>query len=137
MKYLSHYTEQAQTALFEQTGSFFAFGQKQFDEAKKPGIKYVSLGAGLICPKENIDTLLDGLENINKLGIAADLKENGAVKIIEREYFNHECQISMNTQDAEKKLKDYVKFYPELFTPELMKETFKACFNKAVENDWF
>lgn len=34
-------------------GAFWAFSNKQFDEQKKEGIKYVSMGQGLICPKEN------------------------------------------------------------------------------------
>ncbi|WP_444823022.1 DUF7659 family protein, partial [Vibrio parahaemolyticus] len=44
MKYLSDYTQQPQTALFDELGAFFAFSNKQFDEAKKKGIEYVSLG---------------------------------------------------------------------------------------------
>ena len=31
-------------------GAFFAFGNAQFDEQRKEGVKYASLGAGLICP---------------------------------------------------------------------------------------
>jgi hypothetical protein len=38
-------------------GAFFAFSDKQFNEQKKDNIKYVSMGAGLICPKENADKL--------------------------------------------------------------------------------
>ena len=48
MKYLSHYTEEATTKLLTKYNGFFAFGQKQFDEAKKEGVKYVDRGAGLI-----------------------------------------------------------------------------------------
>lgn len=45
MKYLSHYIQDAQTALFNKTGAFFAFSQEQFNDAKKDGITYVALGA--------------------------------------------------------------------------------------------
>lgn len=137
MKYLSHYIEEAQTKLFESTGSFFAFGQQQFDEQKKPNVEYVTLGAGLVCPKDTAKELAEGLRRISNEGMAADVAENGAAGIIEREYFNHECQISMDTDAARIALNGYIREYPGLFTPELMEATFKACFQKAVDNDWF
>ena len=43
MKYLSSYTQDKQTALFDETGAFFAFSQQQFDDAKIEGLIYVSL----------------------------------------------------------------------------------------------
>lgn len=43
--------------VLSQNGAFFAFSDKQFNEQKQEGIKYVSMGAGLICPKENADKL--------------------------------------------------------------------------------
>jgi hypothetical protein len=52
MKYLSNYVEAAQTKLFNETGTFFAFSNKQYDDQAKAGIEYASLGAGIICPKE-------------------------------------------------------------------------------------
>ena len=39
------------TPILEANGAFFAFSQSQFDEQKKEGVIYVSMGAGLICPK--------------------------------------------------------------------------------------
>lgn len=47
--------------------AFFAFSTKQFEEAKKPDIKYVSMGAGLICPKENARKLNTELNEAIKL----------------------------------------------------------------------
>jgi hypothetical protein len=64
MKFLSDYMNENQSALFAKTGSFFAFGQKQFDEKKKEGVVYVNMGGGLICPKENAKQLNDGLNDI-------------------------------------------------------------------------
>lgn len=43
--------------IIKQNGAFFAFGNKQFDEQKVAGVKYVSMGNGFICPKENADKL--------------------------------------------------------------------------------
>ncbi|MGR5097050.1 DUF7659 family protein, partial [Vibrio maritimus] len=46
MKYLSDYTQEKQTALFNETGAFFAFSNQQFDEAKKDGVKYCRITMG-------------------------------------------------------------------------------------------
>jgi hypothetical protein len=90
MKYLSDYTEQGITDLLNETGAFFAFSNEQYFKARKEGINYVSLGAGLICPKGNEIKLLNGIEANHKKGIEMDLAENGKEKIIIRELHNHE-----------------------------------------------
>ena len=107
MKYLSNNVEKPQTALFEKTGSFFAFSPKQFNEAKKEGVKYVSLGLGMICPKETVDELLDGLKAISKAGIKQDLAENGREGVIKRELANHECYYTCAIGDCVDALADY------------------------------
>ena len=137
MKYLQDYQEQAQTELFNRTGSFFAFGQDQFNEQKKEGIKYVSLGAGLICPKETCEELDKGLNEIHKMAVNHDLNENGAAGIIEREYFNHETQLGYGRQNLMDAIEVYIKMFPELFTQDLINSVCKECYKKAVDNDWF
>jgi hypothetical protein len=107
MKYLSSYVEAAQTKLFADTGTFFAFSQKQFDEGKKEGINYVSLGGGLICPKENVTELTEGLETIQQAGMAQDLAENGKDAIILRELHNHESFYCGDIEDTVYALEDY------------------------------
>lgn len=131
MKYLSHYTEQANTDLFKKTGSFFAFGTKQFEEQKKDGVKYVNCGAGLICPKENVDELIKGLEDSRKRGIEMDLEENGKDKIIRRELGNYETQITMNCSRVVEVLKDYGITEKEIL------DGYKDFYKECVENDWF
>jgi hypothetical protein len=91
MKYLSDYIQDAQTKLFNETGAFFAFSNKQFNEQKQEGKTYVNCGAGMLCPKENVQSLIDGLDEIAKNGIAQDIKENGKTAIIRRELYNHEA----------------------------------------------
>jgi hypothetical protein len=137
MKYLSDYMEQAQTEAFNKFGAFFAFGNKQFEEKRKPDVQYVSMGAGLICPKESAKLLADALENIYQEAIKADVEENGAEKIIEREYFNHETQLTGDTYTMMGAISGHIEAFPELFTPELIHSTCKKCFDLAVENDWF
>lgn len=136
-KYLSQYIEESRNKLFEQTGAFFAFGQKQFDEAKKEGVNYVSLGGGLICPKENVKTLVDGLENTLIEGVKNDVKDNGNKAIIQREYFNYETQLTGYKDDAINALYKHKELYPDLFTDEIISEVFSNCFKLACENDWF
>lgn len=49
-----------------QNGAFWSFSDKQFNEQKKDNIKYVSMGSGLICPKENADKLNNELTQATK-----------------------------------------------------------------------
>jgi len=107
MKYLSHYIEAKQTELFDKTGAFFAFSQAQFEEKIKEGIKYVSMGSGLICPKDKADELNEGLSRIAKEGMQEDLAENGRVGIIHRELGNHEYCITHDPTDTIEKLAPY------------------------------
>ena len=100
MKYLQDYQEEAQTALFNKTGAFFAFNDNQFDEQKKDNVKYLSIDAGLICPEDNIPELIEKLDSIHKEAMAQDLKENGADGIIKRELYNHECFYTGDTMDV-------------------------------------
>ena len=115
MKYLSDYTNEKQTQAFDEAGAFFAFSQKQFNEAKKEGIEYCSMGAGLICPVENAKRLFYRLEQINKEGIAQDIQENGKKAIIRRELFNHECFYTGDITDCVEKLEDYDYSYDDIY----------------------
>lgn len=107
MKYLSHYTEKAISALLKDTGAFFAFSNQQFDEQKVEGIKYVSMGAGLICPKERAPELKKGLEDTRKLGIQKDIEENGIDNIISRELYNYEAMYTGDIDMVVEVLKAY------------------------------
>ena len=107
MKYLSEYMEDRQTIAFNKANAFFAFSTKQFDEAKKDGIKYVNLGAGLIADKTKAQALKDELETIYKECIAQDVKDNGLNAIIRRELNNHECYYSGDIEACVDKLTDY------------------------------
>lgn len=91
MKYLSHYISEGQTKAFNECGAFFAFSDKQFAEGKKEGVKYVSLGGGMLCPKENASKLVEQLTAVHKSGVEQDIAENGIDGIIKRELANHEA----------------------------------------------
>lgn len=107
MKYLSHYIQDAQTELLNRLGGFFAFSQSQLDEQKKEGVEYASASFGLIAPKDNMKELLEGLENIYKLGIEKDKAENGIENIIKRELSNHEAYYTMSINATFNAISDY------------------------------
>jgi hypothetical protein len=107
MNYLTDYTNKKQTELFNKTGAFFAFSDKQFYEQKQAGVKYKSLGFGLICPADKCKEVLDSLEQITKDGIALDLKDNGKEKIIKRELYNYEAFYTGNIEEVADTLQGY------------------------------
>ncbi|MCW8349172.1 hypothetical protein MD535_24605 [Vibrio sp. ZSDZ65] len=107
MKYLSDYTKDKQTKLYDKTGAFFAFSKEQFEDSKKEGIEYCHLFAGLICPCDTAQEVMAGLDKIQKEGIAQDIAENGKAAIIRRELFNHECFYTGDVTDCVEKLDGY------------------------------
>ena len=114
MKSLSHYIQEAQTEILERLGGFFAFSQSQLDEQKKEGVEYASGGFGLIAPKDNMKELLEGLENIYKLGVEKDKAENGLDKIIKRELANHEAYYTNSIQQTFNAISDYGVTYEQV-----------------------
>ena len=115
---------------------FFAFSKEQLNEGiKKIGAskenKIVSFGGGGYVLSKNIDLLIDGLNNIQQLGIKRDIEENGIKNIIHRELGNYECQIDKDISRAVEALEDYGITYDQV------KEEFKEYFQKCIDNDWF
>ena len=122
MKYLNDYTQDAISKVIKDNGGFFAFSNKQFEESKQDGIKYVRLYGGLISPKNNVKNILDGIDKANVKGIKEDMKENSIKDIIWREFANYECQIVHNYDDVLISLKDY----------SIKKETIKKEFTNYI-----
>lgn len=131
MKYLSDYMQDKQTVAFDKFGAFFAFSQKQLNEQKKDGVKYVSMGAGMIVPPYNAANLYQALNTIHTDAIKQDIAENGIKAIIHRELGNHECQITMSYSDAMDALTGYG------ITENQIRAEWKEFFQKCVDNDWF
>ena len=115
MKYLSDYTSEKQTRAFDEFGAFFAFSNEQFAAAKKEGVKYVSLGFGMIVPESNASALVEKLDELQKEGIALDIAENGIKAIIRRELFNHECFYTNDICDCVERLTGYNVSYDEVY----------------------
>lgn len=107
MKTLSFYLNDKQTKLFDETGAFFAFSQEQFDKSKKEDVEYVSLNGGLVCPKDNVADLLNGMKSTYAEAIQEDIAENGIDKIIRRELINHEAGYTMDIEQTFDSLRAY------------------------------
>ena len=131
MKYLSDYTQDKQTAVFDKFGAFFAFSDKQFKDKQQDGVKYASLGAGLIAPFYNADNLYHALDSINKSAIQQDIAENGVKTIIHRELGNYECQITYDYNDVIDVLAPYG------ITVEQIKAEFSEFMQVCIDNDYF
>lgn len=93
--------------LLKKYNGFFAFSEKQFEEAKKENVKYVWRGAGLYHEAGKSEEFDEDFKLISKEAIEQDLKENGKEAIIERELENYECYYTNDINEAVINLKDY------------------------------
>ena len=131
MKYLSNYTEEKTTKLLNKFGAFFCFSEKQFKENKKDGVIYSRLYGGLVAPKENVKSIMNGISKITSDGIKQDIKENGIKKIIHRELAKFECQFNGDITNAVDVLIDYG------ISKEEIKKEYAIFYQKCIDNDWF
>lgn len=107
MKYLSDYTQEAQSKILKKYNAFFAFSQEQFNKAKKEGLKYIARGAGLYHEAGKSKEFDKDWANVIAEGIKQDLKENGKEKIINRELGNYECYYTGDVTEAVYYVSDY------------------------------
>ena len=104
----AYYAEKELSNLWEKNGAFFAFSQSQFDEAAEEGIRYKVLSSiGLYIPVDNVATVLNGMEAIQKNEIERDIKGNGLRSIIIRELYNYECFYTWDYSNAIEALEPY------------------------------
>ena len=89
-----------QTELFNQYGVFFAFSNEQFEKGKKEGVIYSQLGAGMLCPKDNVKSFCADHERVVADGIAEDIRANGKDAIIRRELYSYECFYTGDIDDC-------------------------------------
>ena len=114
------------TALFEKTGTFFAFSNEQFEKNKTPlreGEKYVALGNGGYLPKGNVEAFHAGLEEIDKWydGEIAD-NSLGEAEVM-YEIHNHECYYTGDFEDV-------IEMFEGKYTRE---EIMKIAYSKQKE----
>ena len=130
-------TEKEMSAVFEKYGIFWAFNQKQYDESAKEGVTYVRMPAGELCPKEHAKAYVEEACEIINNGVKRQVEEQGAEAIIRDEFFNHECQITMDISSMKEAIATHIELFPELFTDEVIIKVADQCFKEAVEKDWF
>ena len=107
MRYLSDIVGDAQTAIFNKYGVFFAFSQEQKDERKQEGVTYVHAGRGMMVPKEHIEAVIKEMGEVWENGIKTDIEEHGKDRIILRELCNYECFYTGDIEDCVHALKEY------------------------------
>ena len=131
MKHLTDYTSDKLSKLWDDNGAFFAFSDEQLDESKQEGVAYVSLGMGLIAPKDNASKIIEGLESIHTEGIKQDIADNGIKAIIHRELGNYETQISGDVSNTVEALEGYG------ITRKQVNEEYKSFYQHCIDNDYF
>ena len=134
MKYLSEYIDEPTTSALNKHGGFYAFNNTQLEEGKKDlakGTKLVSLGSGLIVPKENAKQLLIDIDKAYTEGIKQDIADNGIKAIIWRELANHEAQITGDISSTVFALSEYP------ITREDINKHWDAYYQNCIDNDWF
>ena len=104
------------TKLLENYNGFFAFSNKQFDEAKKEWYKYVSLDGWLliwrptdwdITGQEYANKFYEELEAVTKESARIDLEAFGLERIIKYELDNHETSYTGDIEPAYNALEKY------------------------------
>ena len=131
VKPLTKYVNDAQSEVFRDNGAFFAFSDKQVNEQKNDGVKYVSVGSGLICPKENAKTVMAGVSSTYKAGIKLRLKDYTLSQICQYELSNHEAQISYDLDLVRDVLSDYG------VDDEMFKKEYHEYIDYCRKNDLF
>lgn len=117
--------EKEQTALFNELGVFFAFSKDQFGARAKKDVEYINMGAGMLCPKQNVERLINDLDAIYKEGAKRDIAENGREGVIRYELNNHEALYTYDIEDTV----DVLSIY------EISREEIQAVFNKMTKED--
>jgi|TARA_R110001606_G_scaffold366348_1_gene521447 hypothetical protein len=117
--------------VMENNKAFFAFSDEQFNSQKWDDIEYISLGSGLVCPKENAVKLTQELNKISANRIKKELEENSVKDIIWRELANHECQIVGDYSDVVDLLAGYG------ITEQDIKDQWGSYYQDCIDNDYF
>ena len=95
-KTLKQIQHDEQHEIIKNNGAFFAFNDQQFKEKKDPKTIYVNMGVGLICPKNNAQTLKKELDDLNKKAIKKQMEKYSIKDIVFKNCFNYELQYSFN-----------------------------------------
>ncbi len=112
-------------------GAFFAFNKDQYDREAKEGIKYISLGAGLVVPESAHVELIADLNKASVQSVLDDKQGSSDKEIIWRELANHEAQISGSIDATVDALKGYN------IPVEHVQAEYKEYMNHCLKNNIF
>jgi hypothetical protein len=93
--------------IFDEIGVIFAFSNEQFDRQKKENTVYVSLGGGLILPKENVKTFIEKTEELGQYFCNLVTKECDPIDVIVYELGNYEYCITYDLSDTKEALENF------------------------------
>jgi hypothetical protein len=114
MNHLSHYVTKRTRGLYKKYGAFFSFGADQFEKQRKEGVTYLSMGSGLVCPKDNCKALHAEMNESFALAVEDDKADNDKQAIIRRELYNYECFYVGDIADAVSAVKSYGYSYDDV-----------------------
>src|SRR5690606_17950952 len=120
------------TELFKNNGAFFAYSNKQFNEQKKEGIQYINILAGLMAPKDKAKFILSEMERLYDESVIEHVKNETAEKIISYEYFNHETQLTGETNSIVDLFTEYTRLFPIEFSKENILKECDKCYKLAI-----
>ena len=117
--------------LLTKNGAFFAFTEEQYNAEALPGVEYKRLYAGMLCPSNNVKTVITGLDNLSNEKTHWELANNSIKTIILDSLANYECQITGDYSDAIEALKVYG------ISEDDIKKEWPAYYQNCIENDYF
>lgn len=112
-------------------GAFFAFTEQQYNDEALQGVEYKRLYAGMLCPSDNVKTVMNGLNSLSDEKIQYELSNNSLKTIIWDSLANYECQISGDYSDAYEALKPYG------ITADDIKTEWPSYYQNCIDNDYF
>ena len=112
-------------------GAFFAFTEQQYNDEALPGVEYKRLCAGMLCPSDNVKTVMNGLDSLSNEKTQYELANNTLKDIIWDSLVNYECQISGDYNDACEALKVYG------ITDADIKKEWPGYYQNCIDNDYF
>lgn len=117
--------------LLTKNGAFFAFSAQQYNAEALPGVDYIRLYAGMLCPFDNVKTVMNGLDSLSDEKIQYELSNNTIKVIIWDSLANYECQISGDYSDAYEALKPYG------ITDADIKKEWPGYYQNCIAKDYF
>ena len=117
--------------LLIKNGAFFAFTEQQYNAEALPGVEYKRLYAGMLCPSNNVKTVMNGLDSLSNEKTQYELANNTIKTIIWDQLANHETQISGDYSDACEALKVYG------ITEDAIKKEWLSYYQDYINNDYF